>query len=96
MQDLYVIVCEEEVKGEHDLKIASGIRAYKRILEIKEKYPFRNVNDEPQRIPADLPKPEDCRVFVCGTSLLNWISIQAKALEKAGYSPRIDVAASTY
>ncbi len=96
MQSLYIIVAEAELKEEHDLRIASGVVAYRKLLRIKESHPYRNVDKDPEQIPADLPKPQDCRILVCGTSLVDWIPRQVRALEKTGYSPEIDRTASTF
>ena len=96
MKDIYVIVHEDEVKAEHDFKIALSIRAYREIQEIKGIYQYRNIDNDPTKIPEDLPSANECRIHVCGSSLANCIPKQIAALEKAGYKATISRSASIY
>lgn len=96
MKDIYIIVHEEEVKIEHDCDVPSAKSAYHRIEEIKQMCAYRSIDDDPTKIPDDLPPPEECRLHVCGSSLAACIPEQMEALEKAGYKPTLSRSASIF
>lgn len=96
MKDLYIIVHEEEVKLEHDEGVTLSIRAYREIQEIKKMYAYQNVEDDPTKIPDNLPSPDECIIHVCGSSLAVCIPKQIEALEKAGYKPKLSRSASIF
>jgi hypothetical protein len=95
MRIIYIIVHEEEVKTEHDFGLASSIKAYREIQEIKRDYDFRNVEDQ-TKIPDDLPPPGECEIHVCGSSLAACVPKQMEALEEAGYKPILSRSASVF
>ena len=96
MKSLYVIVHEEEVRIETQW-VASSVKAYREIERIKRYEDFRNVDGEdPTVIPSDLPKPDECKIRVCGSSIAVCIPQQISALEKAGYDVELYRPASIF
>jgi len=96
MKNLFVIVHEKEVEAEIQL-LASSVLAYREIQRIKREEDFRSVDGEdPTVIPSDLPNQDECRIYVCGSSIAVCIPQQIDALKKEGYDAELYREASIF
>ncbi len=84
MKALFVIVHEHEVEQE-SAYLASSIKAYREIQAIKEEEEFMVVNGDPNQIPANMPEPNEYKIYVCGARIDVCIPKQIKALQDVGY-----------
>ncbi|MBI2138713.1 hypothetical protein HYU13_03935 [Candidatus Woesearchaeota archaeon] len=85
MRDIFVIVHQKDVHFLAKAGLEKAIESSKEIARIKMEEEFRLIEGDPNVISADLPAPEDCGVFVCGSCVAVCLGIQRDALSRNGY-----------
>ncbi len=89
MKDIYVIVHEADVNSSVNVGLEEAISAQTEIARIKIEEETRLVDGRPILIPQNMPPPDDCKVYVCGSATRVCVEIQKLALVKEGYNATV-------